>query len=168
MGEAVRRISSALTSSASSAGAVDDLLAAALHRSFVMSADMAHAVHPNYASKHQKGHGPQMNRGLVIKSNANQRYASNGVTSFVVRELARRSGVTPPQEFVVRNDCPCGSTIGPIISANTGMRAVDVGMPQLSMHSIREMMGVADLTYSRDLFLAFFREFRNVDDILDG
>lgn len=123
-------------------------------------------VHPNYASKHQKGHGPQMNRGIVIKSNANQRYASNGVTSFVVRELARRSGATPPQEFVVRNDCPCGSTIGPIISANTGMRAVDIGMPQLSMHSIREVMGVADLTYARELFIAFFREFRAIDDEL--
>merc|ERR1719198_1063712 len=145
MGEAVRRISSALSGGGAAA---DDLLAAALSRSFVLSADMAHAVHPNYAAKHQKGHGPQMNRGIVIKSNSNQRYASNGITSFVVRELARRSGATPPQEFVVRNDCPCGSTIGPIIAANTGMRAVDVGMPQLSMHSVREVMGIADLTYA--------------------
>jgi len=165
MGEAVRRISSALSGGGALA---DDLLAAALANSFVVSADMAHAVHPNYASKHEKSHGPQMNRGLVIKSNANQRYASNGVTSFVVRELARRAGLPPPQEFVVRNDCPCGSTIGPIISANTGMRAVDVGMPQLSMHSVREVMGVADLTHGKNMFKAFFADFRTVDGMLDG
>jgi aspartyl aminopeptidase len=63
----------------------------------------------------------------------------------------------------VRNDCPCGSTIGPIISANTGIRAVDLGMPQLSMHSIREMMGGADLTFAHKLFTTFFKEFRNID-----
>ena len=70
------------------------------------------------------------------------------------------------QEFVVRNDCPCGSTIGPIISANTGMRAVDVGLAQLSMHSIREMMGVADLAAGLDMFKAFFKDFRAIDDQL--
>ena len=144
----------------------EDALAAALRRSFVLSADGAHAVHPNYANKHQSNHGPLMNRGVVIKSNQNQRYASSGVTSFLVRELARRAGLPPPQEFAVRNDCPCGSTIGPIISANTGMRAVDVGMPQLSMHSIREVMGVADLTHGLDLFTAFFTHFRDVDQML--
>ena len=170
MGEAVRRISAALGGAGGGATAegYDDAVAASIRRSFVMSADMAHAVHPNYAAKHQKGHGPQMNRGVVIKSNANQRYASNGITSLIVRELARRNDLPPPQEFVVRNDCPCGSTIGPIISANTGMRAVDLGMPQLSMHSIREMMGVADLTHALDLFLAFYRDFKAVDDDLEG
>jgi aspartyl aminopeptidase len=170
MGEAVRRISAALggAGGGSTSEGYDDAVAASIRRSFVMSADMAHAVHPNYAAKHQKGHGPQMNRGVVIKSNANQRYASNGITSLIVRELARRNDLPPPQEFVVRNDCPCGSTIGPIISANTGMRAVDLGMPQLSMHSIREMMGVADLTHALDLFLAFYRDFKAVDDDLEG
>jgi len=164
MGEAVRRITSAV----SEAPLDDDTMAAALRSSFVLSADMAHAVHPNYKSKHEATHAPLMNAGIVIKSNANQRYATNRATSIVVRELARRAGLAPPQEFVVRNDCPCGSTIGPIISANTGMRAVDLGMPQLSMHSIREMMGVADLTYGRELFEAFFADFRAVDEMIDG
>ena len=168
MGEAVRRISSALSTGGGGDGQYDDTVATSLRRSFVISADMAHAVHPNYAAKHQKGHGPQMNRGIVIKSNANQRYASNRVTSLVVRELSRRAALPAPQEFVVRNDCPCGSTIGPVISASTGMRAVDIGMPQLSMHSIREMMGVADLTICRDLFVAFYRDFHEVDDMLGG
>jgi aspartyl aminopeptidase len=86
----------------------------------------------------------------------------------VVRELSRRAGLPAPQEFVVRNDCPCGSTIGPIISASTGMRAVDVGMPMLSMHSVREVMGVADLTHGKELFAAFLRDFREIDAMLDG
>ena len=88
-----------------------------------------------------------MNQGVVIKTNQNQRYCTNGVTGFIVREIARKAGIAPPQEFVVRNDCPCGSTIGPIVSANTGIRAVDAGMPQLSMHSCREVMGIVDRKY---------------------
>eukprot|EP01036_Dinobryon_divergens_P023860 gene23860-32249_t len=122
---------------------------------------MAHAVHPNYASKHEKNHSPQMNGGLVIKTNTNQRYATSGVSGFFTRELGRRAGV-PIQEFSVRNDCPCGSTIGPVLSTNTGIMAVDIGMPQLSMHSIREMMGCADLTSAVKLFSTFFRDFRTV------
>ena len=68
------------------------------------------------------------------------------------------------QEFVVRNDCPCGSTIGPTISSLTGIRVVDAGMPQLSMHSVREVMGIADLQNGIDLFLSFFNNFRTLDD----
>jgi aspartyl aminopeptidase len=164
MGEAVRRVTSALAGGSTD----DDTMASALHRSFVLSVDMAHAIHPNYQNKHEKSHAPHMNEGMVIKSNANQRYASNGVTSFIVRELARRADMPIPQEFVVRNDCPCGSTIGPIISANTGIRAVDIGMPQLSMHSIREMMGVRDLTYCLQLFGAFYSDFRAVDEMMEA
>lgn len=81
-------------------------------RSFIVSVDMAHAVHPNYANKHEKQHLPQMNGGLVIKSNVNQRYATTPLTGFLIREVARREEL-PVQEFAVRNDCPCGSTIGP-------------------------------------------------------
>ena len=65
---------------------------------------------------------------------------------------------------VVRNDCPCGSTIGPIISANTGIRAVDIGMPQLSMHSVREMMGAQDLANGLSMFKGFLKDFRAIDD----
>ncbi len=88
--------------------------------------------------------------------------ATNGVTGFLIRELARRSGV-PLQDFAVRNDCPCGSTIGPVIASNTGIRAIDLGMPQLSMHSCREMMGRSDLTFANRLFRAFFRDFTEID-----
>ena len=165
MGEAVQRISTAL---GSNPGVLDpDLYAASLRKSFVLSVDMAHAIHPNYPSKHESNHAPQLNGGVVIKTNSNQRYTTNAITGFVVRELARSASL-PIQEFVVRNDCPCGSTIGPIISANTGIRTVDIGMPQLSMHSCREMMGVADLTNGVELFKKYFQGFREIDDKLEG
>ena len=143
-----------------------ELFKASIGQSLVLSVDMAHAIHPNYASKHEKGHSPLLNSGVVIKTNSNQRYATNGVTGFIVRELGRRSGV-PVQEFAVRNDCPCGSTIGPAISAATGVRAIDLGMPQWSMHSIRECMGTSDVSMCLDLFSFFFKEFKAVDSTLD-
>jgi len=166
MAEAVRRISSALTDHPH---ALDpDVFSSTIRRSFVFSVDQAHAIHPNYSSKHEKNHAPMLNRGVVMKTNQNQRYSTNGVTGFIVRELTRKADITPVQEFVVRNDCPCGSTIGPIISAATGIRTVDAGMPQLSMHSCREVMGVADLTNGLELFTAFFTHFREIDDALEG
>lgn len=163
MAEAVQRISSALNAG----DGHSDLYASALARSFVLSVDQAHAIHPNYASKHEKNHAPKMNDGIVIKRNANQRYATNGITGLVVREIARQAGLPPVQEFVVRNDCGCGSTIGPIISTATGIRAIDMGCPQLSMHSIRETMGVCDLSHGLALFRSFFRNFREVDSSIE-
>jgi aspartyl aminopeptidase len=113
-------------------------------QSFILSSDQAHALHPNYASKHEKNHQPQMNAGMVIKRNSNQRYATNGVTGVLIREIARKASLPPVQEFMVRQDCGCGSTIGPLLSTATGIRAIDMGCPQLSMHSIRETMGICD------------------------
>lgn len=167
MAEAVSRITSAFAENSHSRD--PELDASAVRRSFILSVDQAHAVHPNYAGKHEKGHGPKMNAGVVIKTNQNQRYATNGVTGFVARELARRGeSKVPMQEFCVRSDCPCGSTIGPILSANTGIRTVDLGMPQLSMHSIREVMGIADLTHGLDLFKSFFKHFNELDNSMEG
>ncbi|KAJ3189999.1 hypothetical protein HDU85_000290 [Gaertneriomyces sp. JEL0708] len=122
----------------------------AMTRSLLISADMAHAIHPNYMEKHERNHRPAMNKGVVIKQNANQRYATTAVTTTLVRELAAKKGV-PLQEFVVRNDSPCGSTIGPMLSAQLGLRTIDIGNPQLSMHSIREMCGVKDVEYAIQL-----------------
>jgi aspartyl aminopeptidase len=135
-----------------------------VRRSFLISADMAHAVHPNYADKHESKHRPTMGGGLVIKTNQNQRYATSGLTGFVLREVARRAGGIPIQEFVVANGTPCGSTIGPVLSSRSGLRTVDVGQPQLAMHSIREMCHVGDMGLSEKLFHAFFTHFREVDD----
>ncbi len=126
----------------------------ALANSFFISADMAHAVHPNYSDKHDSQHMPIINGGPVIKSNANQRYATDGVSSAWFESLCKKAGV-PVQKFVVRSDLGCGSTIGPITAANLGIRTVDVGNPMLSMHSIREMAGAKD----HELLIRAFKEF---------
>jgi len=141
----------------------EELYKVAIRKSFLFSADGAHAIHPNYAAKHEPKHSPLMNKGTVLKTNGNQRYATNAETGFYFRELARRAGVET-QEFVVKNDCPCGSTIGPIISAKTGLRTVDLGIPQLSMHSIRETMGVADIRSNYLLFMSFYKNFVTLDE----
>eukprot|EP00873_Tetraselmis_striata_P018201 jgi/Tetstr1/438465/TSEL_027020.t1 len=134
----------------------------ALQRSFLVSADMAHSLHPNYADKHDPEHQPLFHGGMVIKHNANQRYSTNAVSAALFRELAQRRGI-PVQEFAIRSDLACGSTIGPILSSSMGVRTVDVGAPQLSMHSIREMMGVDDVSYAVEHFKAFFEDFSKMD-----
>ncbi|GAQ83212.1 Zn-dependent aspartyl aminopeptidase [Klebsormidium nitens] len=137
----------------------------AIRRSFLVSADMAHALHPNYPERHEEHHQPKMHEGLVIKHNANQRYATTAVTAFLFRELAKREGI-PTQDFVVRNDMGCGSTIGPILSSGVGIRTIDVGMPQLSMHSVREMCGTKDVDICYRHFKAFYRKFTELDEQL--
>jgi aspartyl aminopeptidase len=97
-------------------------------RSMLVSADMAHAVHPNYSEKHQEAHAPKINGGVVIKINANQRYATEAIGAAICRLVSEHSGV-PIQEFIVRNDSMCGSTIGPILASKLGMRTVDIGAP---------------------------------------
>lgn len=140
---------------------------ACIRRSFVLSSDQAHALHPNYASKHEKSHQPKLNHGMVIKRNANQRYATTSLTGILMREVARLGSLPPLQEFIVRQDCGCGSTIGPIISTNTGIRTVDMGCPQLSMHSIREIMGMKDLSNGVSFFKAYFKHFRQADTSIE-
>ena len=112
-------------------------------RSMLVSADNAHAIHPNYADKHDSNHDPAMNGGPVVKVNANQRYASNSETIAMFRQLCAETDV-PVQDFVTRSDLACGSTIGPITASEIGVRTVDVGIPQLGMHSARELAGVSD------------------------
>jgi aspartyl aminopeptidase len=139
---------------------------AVIRRSFLVSADMAHAVHPNYPSKHEEAHKPRMGGGVVVKHNANQRYATTNLSCFLFKRCAELAGV-PVQEFVVRQDMGCGSTIGPIMSTRLGMRTVDVGVAQLSMHSIREMCAVSDIACSLELYSSVFSNFHAVDVSID-
>jgi aspartyl aminopeptidase len=123
-------------------GTAEDL-ARSLVSSACISADNAHAIHPNYADRHEPGHRPIVNAGPAIKVNSNQRYATSGDTAAVFQRACERAGV-PWQVFVSRNNMPCGSTIGPITATRLGIPTVDVGVPQLSMHSARELCGADD------------------------
>ncbi|HXY65102.1 MAG TPA: M18 family aminopeptidase [Mycobacterium sp.] len=112
--------------------------------SIVASADMAHATHPNYPDRHEPGHLIAINGGPVLKVHPNLRYATDGRTAAAFALACRQAGV-PLQRYEHRADLPCGSTIGPMTSARTGIPTVDVGAPQLAMHSAREFMGAGDV-----------------------
>jgi aspartyl aminopeptidase len=143
--------------SVSASGAQGPLLTSVLHRlagnsasyaaladrSLMISTDNAHGIHPNFADRHDANHGPLLNGGPVIKVNASQRYATNSETSGLFRMLASAEEVGV-QSFVVRSDMSCGSTIGPITAGATGIRTLDIGVPTLGMHSVRELAGSGD------------------------
>ncbi|CAO1634017.1 unnamed protein product [Sympodiomycopsis kandeliae] len=139
----------------------------AIAKSFLVSSDMAHAIHPNYASYYESDNNAKLNQGVVIKTNAKQRYASTAVTTFMTRRWAKLAKVQVPlQEFCMRADLPCGSTIGPILS-KAGIRTIDLGIPQLAMHSIREMCGTKDVDHLIHLFESFWNKGEEVLDSLD-
>ena len=118
-------------------------LAGVLSSSFALSIDMAHACHPNFVQKHEGNHAPVLGGGVVLKMNSQKRYASDVFSNARFKLLCEQSNI-PYQTFVMRNDMPCGSTVGPAISASLGIPTVDIGEPMLSMHSIREMTAVVD------------------------
>ncbi|MBQ4804654.1 M18 family aminopeptidase [Aquimarina sp. MMG015] len=128
----------------------------AVARSFFISADMAHAVHPNYTTKHDANHKPLLGAGPVIKSNANMRYATDAFSIAKFKQWCKKANV-PFQDFCSRNDIGCGSTIGPMVASNIGIPTIDVGNPMLSMHSIREMCGTQDHEYIIDVFTEFYK-----------
>ena len=123
--------------------------------SFFLSADGAHATHPNYPERHDLEHLVMLNRGPVLKTNVNRRYATDIVTGAIFQLACKRAGV-PVQQFVSRSDMLCGSTIGPTISGRFGIHAVDAGCPQLAMHSIRELCGVQDVIWFYAALQQFF------------
>lgn len=125
-------------------GGGSDAAARAFARSLLVSADMAHAVHPNHAEKHDPQHSPKLGGGPVIKVNAGQSYATDAPGAALFERACRDAGFSA-QRFVARGDMRCGSTIGPVSAARLGMRTVDVGNPMLSMHSCREVTATADV-----------------------
>jgi aspartyl aminopeptidase len=122
--------------------------------SLLISADNAHAVHPNFAAKHDKEHSPKINAGVVIKVNANQRYASNSKTISRFMNVASSLG-EKTQNYVTRSDMGCGSTIGPITATRLGIETLDIGLPTYAMHSIRELCGTSDAHSLYKILLAF-------------
>lgn len=127
----------------------------ALRGSFLISMDNAHGVHPNFSDKSEPEHMPLLNHGPVIKTNPSQHYATTSLSAAIYKTIAAEAGVAT-QDFVMRSDMSCGSTIGPHTAANLGIPTVDIGAPTLAMHSIREMTG------SRDPFLLY----RTIDQFL--
>lgn len=111
--------------------------------SLALSIDMAHACHPSFGNKHEPNHAPVLGGGVVLKANSQKRYASDVYSCAQFKLLCEQSNI-PYQVFVSRNDMPCGSTVGPAVSASLGIPTVDIGEPMLSMHSIREMTAVKD------------------------
>ncbi|MEG0306676.1 MAG: M18 family aminopeptidase [Clostridium sp.] len=128
----------------------------ALGKSFIISGDNAHAVHPNSPEKADPTNRPIINKGPVIKINANCAYTTDSDSAAVYKVICKNAGV-PVQEFVNRSDVRGGSTIGPISSTHLNIRSVDIGNPTLAMHSIREFAGVMDHTYVTKSFLEFFK-----------
>lgn len=126
----------------------------ALSQSMLMSADMAHAWHPNYADKHDAEHRPMINSGPVLKINSNQRYTTQAITEALFVKLCQQENI-PFQKFINRTDLSCGSTIGPLTASRLGISSFDVGNPMWSMHSIRESAGVLDHEYMLKLMRAF-------------
>ena len=137
------------------AGDGRDAFHAAMAASSCVSADNAHAVHPNYPERHDPDHAPLVNHGPALKVNANQRYATSADTAATFVRACDAAGV-PFQTFVSRNNVPCGSTIGPLTATRLGIATADVGVPQLSMHSARELCGVADPGYLARALTAYF------------
>lgn len=127
----------------------------AVANSFFISADMAHAVHPNSPERHDPVNKPRINCGPVIKINANQRYTSDSDSTAVFASICRENNI-PYQTFVNRSDLRGGSTIGPITARHLNIRSVDIGNPMLAMHSIRELAGVKDHLYVYQAFVAFY------------
>ena len=126
-----------------------------IQKSLLISADNAHGIHPNYADKHDGNHGPLLNKGPVIKVNANQRYATNSETSSFFKLICQQVEV-PVQSFVTRSDLGCGSTIGPITAGQLGIQTIDIGVPTFAMHSIRELAGSHDLGYLIKALQSFY------------
>lgn len=133
---------------------IDTLLASS---SLALSIDMAHAVHPNYPQKHEQNHAPILGGGIVLKTNSQKRYASDVYSNARLKLLCEQAKINY-QTFVMRNDMPCGSTVGPTVSANLGIPTVDIGEPMLSMHSIREMTAAKDHADMISLLKVFYQD----------
>ena len=137
-------------------GAKEDDVCAALARSRMISADAAHAEHPNYRQFYEPNYAPQMGHGIALKRNTKFRYASNGRDCAEFRRMCKEAGIAC-QDFVNRADMPCGSTVGAAISAALGVAGVDIGVPMLAMHSIRETAALDDVFGLQRVFEAFWK-----------
>ena len=143
-------------------GATGQSLRAAVARSFMLSADNAHAIHPNHPEKYDSENRVAMNGGVVVKFNANQKYTTDAMSQAVFEEICRRAGV-PVQRFANRSDVPGGSTLGNIANAHVSVNTVDIGLAQLAMHSACETAGARDVQHMLNALRAFHASEITVD-----
>ena len=136
-------------------GGDEELLQTMLAQSFMVSADNAHARHPNHPEYADGDNCPFMNQGVVIKYNANQRYATDGVSAAIFRRVCQEAGV-PTQVYANRSDLPGGGTLGSIADTQVPVNTVDIGLAQLAMHSACETAGVRDLAWLKQAMEAYF------------
>lgn len=127
----------------------------AMHHSSLISADNAHALHPNFTDRHDGNHAPLINKGPVIKINTNQRYATNSLSAAKFIDLCQGADI-PVQKFVARSDLGCGSTIGPITATLLGVETLDIGLPTFGMHSIRELAGSLDAHWLYQALILYY------------
>jgi aminopeptidase I len=130
--------------------------------SFLISADVTHAVNPNFLSRYLENHAPRLNVGLVVCADSNGHMTTDSVSTALLTRIAEKSG-SELQLFMIRNDSRSGGTVGPMLSAAMGVRAIDAGIPQLSMHSIRATTGALDPGLGVKIFAGFFEHFEGVD-----
>ena len=148
-------LSDVLSRAAAALGASDAQLRAAVTASFMLSADNAHAVHPNHPEKYDADNRTFMNGGVVIKHNANQKYTTDAVSDAIFSEICAKAGV-PVQHFSNRSDVLGGSTLGNIANTHLSMNTVDIGLAQLAMHSSYETAGTKDVSYMITALKAFY------------
>ena len=142
--------------------ATPDLMGRTYANSFLVSSDVIHAVNPNFLNVYLENHSPELNVGVVVSADSNGHMTTDAVSTAILQQCAERVG-SKLQVFQIRNDSRSGGTVGPMLSAATGMRAVDAGIPQLSMHSIRATTGALDPGLGVQLFQGFLDEYESVD-----
>ncbi|KAF2191696.1 aspartyl aminopeptidase [Zopfia rhizophila CBS 207.26] len=141
---------------------VSSLISRTYANSFLVSSDVTHAVNPNFLGSYLENHSPRLNVGPSITCDSNGHMTTNSVSASILQRCAERTGAKL-QVFQIRNDSRSGGTVGPMLSAHTGIRAIDCGIPQLSMHSIRATTGSLDPGLGVIAFQGFFENFESVD-----
>jgi aminopeptidase I len=154
----VERISESFASHGSSANTLSQTFA----NSFLVSADVTHAVNPNFLGSYLEGHSPRLNVGLTVSADSNGHMTTDAVSTALLTRIAEKTG-NKLQVFMIRNDSRSGGTVGPMLSSAMGVRAIDAGIPQLSMHSIRATTGSLDPGLGVNIFKAFLDNFESVD-----
>ena len=139
-----------------------NILSQTYANSFLISADVTHAVNPNFLSRYLENHAPRLNVGLVVCADSNGHMTTDSISTALLTRVAERSGVGL-QLFMIRNDRRSGGTVGPMLSSAMGVRAIDAGIPQLSMHSIRATTGALDPGLGVKIFAGFFDNFQAID-----